>query len=165
MKLFFPLLFIGLLLTGLGQTGCTPSGIQDAGVYYDTVRPHIDNCYSKIRYLDQSVTYTPEEQYNKYVKSSIDSIGLNIAQLEKLEPFKGDDTYRQAAITFCKDISSMLEKNYLQLFNIYNEGDSTQLTNLATKVDEELQAAQDKFVNVEKEWAKKNNIEVTYYDF
>lgn len=165
MKLFFPFLFIGLLLTGLTQTGCKTEGIQDAGVYYDTIRYYVDDCYSEFRYLDQSISYTPSEQFSKNVNTSIDSIKTGIGNLEKIGPFKDDDTYRQAAISFCKEMSTVLQDHYTQLAGIIESGDTNNLNTMADKIDAGINTAQDKFISVEEEWTKKNNINVSYYDF
>lgn len=165
MKLLFPFFLAGLLLTGLAQTGCKTEGIQDAGVYYDTIRYYIDDCYTTIRYLDRSATDTPAEQFNKNVNASLDSISTSIAQLEKIEPFQNDDSYRQAAVSFCTEMSSVLQNHYTKLANIIESADTIQLNVIADKIDADIIIAQDKFISIEKEWAKKNNIEVSYYDF
>jgi hypothetical protein len=165
MKLLFPFLFIGLILTGISQSGCKSGGIDDAGVYYDTIRHYVDDCYSEFRYLDQSISYTPSAQYNKNVSVSIDSIKTSIGDLEKIEPFDDDDSYRQAAISFCKEMTTVLKDQYMQLAPVIEAGDTVKLNTIADKIDADVNAAQEKFINVEKDWAKKNNINVSYYNF
>jgi hypothetical protein len=161
-KIYYLLSFSVLLLI----TSCGPT-VQDAIDYNDKIIAIETSVIEKINKLESEFTsYDPikiEPAWND-AKAQLET---SITELEKVEAFDGKTEFKDQTMELFKTFQKQVGTEYLEMLNIYKlpadkytEIEENRYNELLKKIDNEYQAAFNKFTDVQNKFAAKYGFEL-----
>ncbi len=125
----------------------------------------------KMRKALDDYNLLPEDKAFQNMDAAYDSlifqIDSSIARVKKMGSFQDDSTLQQAALKLFNEYKNITEKNYKRVIELYKipdkmftQEDRKEMDSLIADINSRTQKAYEEFIKVQKEFAKKNNLEL-----
>lgn len=142
---------------------------QDAKAYFDEVISKTDSVVVVFnRFIDGS-TYFQVDSMNRTLNDIDKTIKEQGTLIANMEDYKGDATFRMAAITFINQLSEVSNSEYKKMIGICSAAETmneeekdNKIDSLASVMGLKVNMASKPFIKAQTEFASKNNIKLNF---